>query len=119
MFSTFIVGVAYQEAYKTETKSGVPRVELSSKAKEYWQQRNNNSNSMCLEYRECFMVNGLHDYYIQDGAHGFAENAFEQYQKIIEERISGEVADSTQYKWWWYGEFLKSEIERNQFIMHT
>ena len=114
-----IVGPAYQEAYLIETKTGVPRVELSNNAKEYWLQRNNSSNSMCLEYREHFMVNGLHDYYIQDGTHGAAERVFESYVKTINQHIDEETTDKVQYKWWWFGEFLKSEIERNQFILHT
>ena len=114
-----IVGAAYQDAYLIETKTGAPRIELSEKAKEYWLQRNGNSNSMCLQYRERFMVNGLHDYYIQDGTHGAAERAFGNYKNTIEKNIATEVVDSVQYKWWWFGEFLNSEIERNQFIVHT
>lgn len=114
-----IVGPAYQDAYLIETKTGVPRIELSEKAKEYWLQRNGDSNSMCLQYRDRFMVNGLHDYYIQDGTHGAAERAFESYRSTIKQNIATEVVDSVQYKWWWFGEFLDSEIERNQFIVHT
>jgi len=114
-----IVGPAYQDAYLLETKTGSPRIELSEKAKEYWLQRNDGSNSMCLNYRERFMVNGLHDYYIQDGTHGSAEKAFLGYKNTIEQKIVSEVVDSIQYKWWWFGEFLNSEIERNQFIVHT
>lgn len=114
-----IVGAAYQDAYLIETKTGAPRIELSEKAKEYWLQRNGDSNSMCLEYRERFMVNGLHDYYVQDGNHGAAERAFENYRKTIEQNIATEVVDGVQYKWRWFGEFLNSEIERNQFIVHA
>jgi hypothetical protein len=114
-----IVGPAYQDAYLLETKTGSPRIELSAKAKEYWLQRNDASNSMCLHYRERFMVNGLHDYYIQDGTHGAAEKAFKSYKNTIEQKIASEVVDSVQYKWWWFGEFLNSELKRNQFIVHT
>ncbi|MCK9230144.1 MAG: hypothetical protein M0Q23_03285 [Syntrophales bacterium] len=114
-----IVGLAYQNAYLIETKTGSPRIELDSKAKDYWLQRNDASNSMCLNYRERFMVNGLHDYYIQDGTHGAAEKAFKAYRTTIEQKIAGEVVDSVQYKWWWFGEFLNSEIKRNQFIGYT
>lgn len=116
---TNIIGPAFQDAYLIETKTGVPRVELSKKAKEYWLQRNDSSNSMCLEYRESFMVNGLHEHNIQDGTHGSAEKAFTAYKQTVEQRIDVEVIDSVQYKWWWFGEFLKNEIKRNQFIIHT
>lgn len=114
-----ILGAAYQDAYLIETKTGAPRIELSEKAKEYWLRKNGNSNSMCLQYRERFMVNGLYDYYIQDGTHGAAERVFGNYKNTIEKNMATEVVDSVQYKWWWFGEFLNSEIERNQFIVHT
>ena len=114
-----IVGPAYHDAYLIETKTGSPRIELDSKARNYWLQRNGASNSMCLNYRERFMVNGLHDYYIQDRTHGATEKAFEIYKTTIEKNIAEEVVDSVQYKWWWFGEFLNSEIKRNQFIAHT
>lgn len=114
-----IIGPAYQEAYLIETKTGAPRVELSCSAKKHWLQRNDSSNSMCVEYRERFMVNGLHDYYIQGGTPGSAEEVFESYKETIEKRIREEVIDSVQYKWWWFGEFLRSEITRNQFLVHN
>tara|TARA_B110001452_G_scaffold75943_1_gene61678 strand:- start:432 stop:1148 length:717 start_codon:yes stop_codon:yes gene_type:complete len=114
-----IVGPAYQNAYLIETKTGAPRIELDTNAKEYWLQRNDASNSMCLNYRQRLMVNGLHDYYIQDGTDGEAEKVFKCYEATIEQKITNEVVDSVQYKWWWFGEYLKSEIERNKFIIHT
>lgn len=114
-----IVGPAYQNAYLIETKTGSPRIELDAKAKDYWLERNGTSNFMCLNYRDCFMVNGLHDYYIQDGTHGATEKVFKNYKTTIEQKKSSEMIDSVQYKWWWYGEFLNSEIKRNQFIIDT
>jgi len=109
-----IVGPAYQDAYLIETKTCSPRIELSSKAKEYWFQRMSPSNSMCLSYRERFMINGLHDYYIQGDTNGSARKAFENYKKIIEKNIGAKITDSAHYKWWWFGEFLNSEIERKK-----
>lgn len=114
-----IVGAAYQNAYLIETKTSAPRIELSGQAKEYWLRKYGDTSSMCLQYRNRFMVNGLHDYYIQDRTHGAAEKAFEGYNSTIKENIATEVLDSVQHKWWWFGEFLNSEIERNQFIAHT
>lgn len=114
-----IVGRAYQEAYLIETKTGAPRVELSNTAKEYWLQTKGAARSMCLMYREHFMVNGLHDYYIQDRKHGSVKSVYESYGDAIEQRVSNEKIDSVQYKWWWFGEFLKNELERNQFIAAT
>lgn len=113
-----IVGPAYQDAYLIETKTGAPRIELSTEAKKYWLQRNDASNSMCRNYRECFMVNGIHDYYIQDSTYGTAEKVFKSYKDTVEKKVATEFVDSVQYKWWWFGQFLNSEIERNQFIVH-
>jgi hypothetical protein len=114
-----IVGPAYQEAYSIETKTGVPRVELSDKAKEYWLQKNDMTNSMCLEYRDRFMVNGLHDHYVQKHFNDSNEKIFSSYSDAIYKRVTEETNDSIQYKWWWFGEFLKNEMKRNVFIAHT
>lgn len=114
-----IVGPAYQEAYLLETKTGVPRIELSDSAKEHWIKVNGQNNFMCLDYRNCFMVNGLHDYYIQDYTHGAAERKFESYLKIINQSIDSINNESARYKWWWFKEFLDSEISRNDYIVHT
>jgi len=82
-----IVGPAYQEAYQIETKTIVPRVELSQSAKELWSRTEDSSNTMCLQYRNHFMVNLLHDHYIKDHSRGGAERTFEKYSKIIEPRF--------------------------------
>ncbi|MCW4152766.1 hypothetical protein OM427_24945 [Halomonas sp. 18H] len=115
-----IVGPAYQEAYQIETKTQVPRVELSPDAKSHWVSTEGNSNTMCLEYMNRFMVNVLHDYYIQDDSHGAAERAFEQYARIIDSNLrAGNHPESVRYKWWWFKEYLESEVERNDCIIHT
>jgi len=64
-----IIGTAYQEAYSIESQTIVPRVELSSVAMKHWIKTEGNDSTMCLDYKNCFMVNGLHDYYIQDKSH--------------------------------------------------
>ncbi|ELA6794654.1 hypothetical protein QNE27_004235 [Vibrio alginolyticus] len=114
-----IVGPAYQEAYLLETKTGVPRIELSDSAKAHWDKINGKGNFMCLDYRNCFMVNGLHDYYIQDFTHGAAERKFGSYLETINQKLSTISNESARYKWWWYKEFLESEISRNDYIVHT
>ncbi len=65
------------------------------------------------------MVNGLHDYYIPDDTHGSAERTFKQYSDILKNSIENIYENSVRYQWWWFGEFLESEIKRNPFIMHT
>lgn len=114
-----IVGPAYQEAYQIETETLVPRVELSPSAKHHWDTTEGRSSTMCLEYRDHFMVNVLHDYYIQDHSHGAAERAFENYSRIIESNLGANLPEPVRYKWWWFKEFLEREVERNAYIIYT
>lgn len=115
-----IVGPAYQEAYQIETKTLVPRVELSSNAKNHWISTEGDSNKMCLDYMNLFMVNVLHDYYIQDSSHGAAARTFEDYSRIIDSNLRDtDHPEPVRYKWWWFKEYLKSEVERNAYIIHT
>lgn len=114
-----IVGPAYQEAYQIETKTLVPRVELSPNAKNHWVSTEGSSSTMCLEYMDRFIVNVLHDYYIQDNSHGAAERAFENYSRIIESNLRANHTERVRYKWWWFKKYLDSEVERNAYIVHT
>ena len=114
-----IVGPAYQEAYQIETKTLVPRVELSLNAKNHWVSTEGSSSTMCLEYMNHFIVNVLHDYYIQDNFHGAAERAFENYSRIVERNLRANHPETVRYKWWWFKEYLDSEVERNAYIIHT
>lgn len=107
-----IIGPAYQDAYFLETQTGSPRIEISSKAKEYWCQKNDASNSMCLNYRGCFMVNGLHNYYIKDNMPSTVDEVFKSYKNIIEQKIDSSLKDDIRYKWWWFGEFLNNKIKK-------
>lgn len=115
-----IVGSAYQEAYQIETKTLVPRIELSSDAKKYWDCKVGQSNTMCLDYRSKFMVNLLHDYYIPDKSPGAAERCFEEYCKIIDSNLkNNNHPEAVRFKWWWFKEYLESEVKRNDFIRYT
>jgi hypothetical protein len=114
-----IVGAAYQEAYSIESQAIVPRVKLSSAAMDHWNKTEGSGNKMCLDYKNCFMVNGLHDYYIQDKSHGAAERAFENYARIVNQNIEGNHPESVRYKWWWFKQYLDSEVQRNAFIVHA
>ena len=111
-----IVGTAYQEAYKIETRTLVPRVELSDTARLHWDQAGGNSNKMCIEYKGHFMVNSLHDFYIQDNSHGASERAFKEYYQIVNDNIESAISESVRYKWWWFKQYLDSEEKRNVFI---
>ena len=114
-----IVGVAYQEAYKIETQTSVPRVELSGSAVEYWNKTEGIGNMMCINYKNCFMVNGLHDYYISDKSHDAKKRAFAKYSHIVDRNIKRDFAESIRFKWWWFKQYLDSEIERNPFIQYS
>jgi hypothetical protein len=114
-----IVGSAYQEAYQIETKTNVPRVELSQSAKEHWNRTESPANRMCLDYKNHFMVNVLHDYYIQDTSHGAARRAFTEYSRVINENLEANHPESIEYKWWWFKQYLESELITNEFIIHA
>jgi len=114
-----IIGTAYQEAYQIETKTLVPRVELSQGAKELWNRTESIASTMCLDYKSHFMVNVLHDYYIQETSYGAAERAFEGYSRVIQENLEADHPECVQYKWWWFKQYLESEVIRNGFIIHT
>lgn len=114
-----IVGAAYQEACSIENQAIVPCVKLSSAAMDYWDKTEGSGNKMCLDYKNCFMVNGLHDWYIQDKSHGAAERAFEGYARIVDQNIEGQHPECVRYKWWWFKQYLDSEVQRNAFILHT
>lgn len=113
-----IIGPAYQEAYSIETKTKAPRIELSDAAKTYWKNRNKNPsipNYMCLPYDERFMVNGLHDYYIQ--ADKKPKEVFKKYASTVEENIKSADDDKVKCKWSWFENFLKSESARNKHMI--
>lgn len=114
-----IVGAAYQEACSIENHVIVPCVSLSSAAINLWNKTEGSGNTMCLDYKNCFMVNGLHDYYIRDKSHGAIERAFECYARIADRNIEGDHPESIRYKWWWFKRYLDSEIQRNAFILHV
>jgi hypothetical protein len=114
-----IVGTAYQEAYQIETQTLVPRVELSDSARLRWDQTEGNSNKMCLEYRGHFMVNSVHDFYIQDKSHDAVKRAFQRYYQIVNDNIESTIVESVQYKWWWFKQYLDSEVKKNVFIINT
>lgn len=112
-----IVGAAYQEAYQIETKTHAPRVELSPGAKELWDRIGGPASAMCLDYKGHFMVNVLHDYYVQDDSHGAAERAFEDYSCVVKGNLGVGHPEPVEYKWWWFNQYLESEIARNSFIL--
>ena len=115
-----IVGAAYQEAYSIEQKAIVPCVKLSSAAIDHWNTTEGSGNSMCINYKNCFMVNGLHDYYIQDKSLGAATRAFRNYTDIVNLNLDeGNHAEPIRYKWWWFKQYLEREIQNNVFISHA
>ncbi len=114
-----IVGAAYQEAYSIESQAIVPCVKLSSAAVDHMNKTEGSGNKMCIDYKNCFMVNGLHDYYIQDKSHGAAARAFEGYARLVDRNIEGYHPESVRYKWWWFKQYLDSEVQRNAFILHA
>ncbi len=114
-----IVGTAYQEAYSIESQMSEPCVKLSSLAMDYWYRTEDDGNTMCMDYEGLFMVNGLHDYYIQDKSHGAAKHAFEKYSELVEKNLNENHPESVKNKWLWFKMYLESELQKNPFILHT
>lgn len=114
-----IVGTAYQEAYEIEKRTLAPRIELSPGAKELWDRIEGPANTMCLDYKGLFMVNVLHDYYMKDVYHGDVKRVFEDYSCVIKGNLEAGHPESVEYKWWWFSQYLESEMARNQFILYT
>jgi hypothetical protein len=113
-----IVGPAYQESYKIESETSAPRVELSESAKKLWEhQTEKRLSDMCLNYRGCLMVNGLNSYYILNDYDGVIENTFKTYIDTINCNIKNIHNESARYKWWWFKEFLESEIHRKSMYI--
>jgi len=65
------------------------------------------------------MVNGLYEAYIQDKSPGAAMRAFTNYAHIVDLNLEGNHAEPIRYKWWWFKQYLVSEIQRNTFISHN
>jgi len=113
-----IVGPAYQEAYKIETETSAPRVELSASAQKMWENQTGANSDMCLKYRGSWMVNGLNSYYIlnDSDADGTIEKTFKTYINTVNCKINNIQNESARYKWWWFKEFLESEISRKNIV---
>ena len=113
-----IVGTAYQEAYLLETKTLVPRVELSSNAKAHWIKTEDSINKMCLDYKDKFIVNVLHDYYISD-MNSTKEDTFIEYLDIIQKKMNDIHSEHINYKLWWFKQYIENEASRNNFNIRT
>ena len=113
---TNIVGPAYQEAYKMESSGIAPHIRLTDSAMKYWKETEGGGNRMSLEYRGEFMVNGLHDFYINSSSQGTAKKAFAKYSEIIEENVNGNLPEPARYKWWWMSQYLVHENQTNVFV---
>ena len=64
------------------------------------------------------MVNVLHDFYIHDKLYGSAKPVFENYSRVIQRNLDDNHREPVRYKWWWFKEYLESEMKRNAFIIH-
>lgn len=112
-----VIGVAYQEAYKLETETSAPRIQLSDKAKKLWEEHKFFQDSkMCMLYRKVFMVNTLFA-----DASGYMssrfksiEDGYQAYSEIINEKIKSTTAESARYKWWWLNEFKFNYMKDDQ-----
>ncbi len=102
-----VVGPAYQEAYLQETCTNMPRVELTQSAKAHWANGLCASSRMCIDYDGHFMVNGLHDYYVQGGVS--AKSAFAKYEATALSNASNSSLGKGQIKWQWYLNYLQQE----------
>lgn len=105
-----IVGPAYQEAYQLEACTGMPRVELSAGARSHWNSGFCATSRMCVDYNGHFMVNGFHDFYVQNGMP--ARDALLKYRQSAVCNASNSALGSGQQKWQWHLSYLDQELAR-------
>lgn len=102
-----IVGPAYQEAYELEHTGCNPCVVLSESAKALWQ---GYGSRMCVVHEETIMVNGLHDYYIQENtSSSVIEKTFDEYRELATLRINSQLPEKAKAKWRWFNDYLAAE----------
>ncbi|MEY2115409.1 MULTISPECIES: hypothetical protein [Rhodanobacter] len=108
-----IVGEAYQNAYKLETTTKLPRIELTAAAAKRWHTYSaRRAGRMCIEYDGVLMVNGLHEYYAgletgRDVATAYSEYAVTAAYKAKDSSLG----PCAQAKWKWFKDFVESERE--------
>lgn len=105
-----IVGSAYQDAYKLESKACMPRIILSAEAEQYWKS-NNGLSRCCLEYDSVFMVNGLFDYYTQGVNNYDIASLFDNYIEIATDNVNKHTVDNVSKKWSWFLDYIKNEYK--------
>lgn len=106
---TNIVGPAYQEAYKIEANGCNPSIVLSDAAQERWSKGFGASSRMCVLNHGALMVNGLHDYYIEDQSDRGVKRAYEAYTLIVDECLASNLPPKAKAKWEWFDSLLESE----------
>ena len=109
-----IVGPAYANAYKTERKTGRPRIELTDEAKCKWRQNTALQDTrLCIEYDGVFMVNGLHHWYSCSTRErlGF-EATFCRYKDLAVQGRSRCATDKARSKWDWFRSYIDFETKQ-------
>ena len=102
-----IVGPAYQEAFLLEHNGNEPIIVLSESAAKSWR----GGSRMCLQKDEKVFVNGLFDYYIPNNTqHGEIERTYASYSALAEQKLAEGLPRSAQEKWFWFKEFLQTEV---------
>lgn len=105
-----IVGPAYQEAYRLEQSDCRPCVILSTGAKEFWNKSSSNYSRMCILDHGTLIVNGLHDYYIDDQSLNGVKCTYNMYTNLVNSRLEFELLPGPKAKWEWIKSFLEVEI---------
>ena len=107
-----IIGPAYQEAFQLETQGYEPCIVLSESAQAHWKSGINAQSRMCIDYGGAFMVNGLHDYYIQTGIGGGVTDVravFEKYELTANSNANSALPTRDRRKWHWFGQYVRDE----------
>ena len=112
-----IVGPAYQEAHQLEVEGCEPRITLSANAKKHWDESTRGSSRMCIEYDGELMVNGLHDYYIQNrGAHDVSL-VFKNYEAIVRKNVNSRTLPKNAIrKWRWFEQYVRAEKDQSMAL---
>jgi hypothetical protein len=112
-----IIGSGYIRACHLEKDTSHPRIALAPEAFDHWQKSAfNRSDRSVKTFEGIPMVNGLHDYFIDEQYdHGGVEDTYAAYGRTIEAKIANEkLPESARNKWSW---FLKTFKEEHSQVM--
>jgi hypothetical protein len=111
-----IFGSGYIDAYKTERGAEHPRVLLSRKAQDVWNEPGRTDGNLCIKSGDNLIVDVLHTGYLRGTAEGLVyEEYFKMLRVHIETNLYNMQLGSPEWtKWEWMAGFFNDAIVRHQ-----